>query len=145
MSTEEVARFLSSRMTRRSFIAQAAKLALAATGISVVGEHLARFTPTAEAGSHTCADSLWCGLCGTRCNDTACGGTAGLPCPSGSWQGNSWSFCCLLDGISSFVIDYIDCCGASNCGTKCWGNCPQNDWCSGAFYKCTVARVGAAC
>lgn len=152
MSLDQMPKWMARRTTRRSFLTQAGRLTLAMVGISVVGDHIGRFTPSAEATNHTCNDEVWCGLYGRRCNDSACGGGVST-CPNGYGDGGSWTACCNVAGNGT-LIRYIDCCSQDDatqpCGTLCQGPWQPN-WCGmiepglQLYYRCTKIQTIGTC
>lgn len=136
---------LAQRIPRRSFLGKAGAGLLGAVGITVLERGLPLLEPEAAEASDCadtgCSGAEWCGLCGRRCNNSNCQGTA-TSCPSGTTKAGYWSACCcfpFIGGCLRSVVRYYDCCKGS--GTHC--NAPR--CCNRISPPCTKTPTGAYC
>lgn len=161
---------LAQKISRRSFVGTAAGALMGAVGIVVIERP---FPPgkvtqvSAYHDSYPCNDSgcgssggcsgsvsVWCGLCGRRCDNNCSDGTATV-CPTGTTKVGFWTRCCKVFNSSPPVckiIRYYDCCKdeGTHCGTTrccnrpgCSSGTPGADYCDATNpqYYCTVYQI----
>jgi hypothetical protein len=172
---------LAQRVPRRSFMRKVGAGVLAGLGVSILEQNWPNFAPDPALASQ-CGDSffgcagsqcpgctanesgVWCGLCGVRCNNSDCGGTA-TSCPGFAPQAGGWTACCcvpFINGCLRLTVTYYDCCktvpGNPCPGPKCCnsddvvspqpaghGACPKGvlteAYCGGSPYWCTFYAI----
>jgi methylamine dehydrogenase light chain len=149
------------RISRRGVVARIGKLTLGIMGMSLVPSlPLDRtFTVEATGGSGLdCGDWRLCGMCGSFCaRRTSCcgGGTGGdmFICPGCTQREQFWFKCCTdpCDPGNRRLINYHDCCGATNASVGCTGDpceagCDREVYCaSGNAMRCTVIQDMGPC
>jgi hypothetical protein len=141
---------LAKKSTRRGVLAGMGRFLLRITGVVIIPLlPVDRIVPDASAQSGC---GLWslCGMCGTLCTCTGCGGSLGA-CPTGCPSSGMWSCCCAVNSMDCRTVHYYDCCeqgtacsacnGCQQCSNACYG---QSEWCgSGRYtYRCTIISVG---
>ena len=153
-----------SRVSRRSLLGKAVKLALALVGTQLLPA-LPVFKPEiAEAAVYTdCTDPALCGIQGRPCE--WCNSNGSSSCPAGTVSKFQWTYCCCFPwggGLACYNMSYRDCCvqGTSNptcpSAPACLDNHPTSgNWCynDGGYnspetpfaYVCTVVTQGTSC
>jgi hypothetical protein len=101
---EKTARYLGSRVTRRSFIGRTA------VALAVVGAGGIAFEP-----SPALASDCPCKVCG---DSTSCGGSYHHPCPMGTCAGGAWYVCTSICSGKSYT-KFQDCITTSDCHIYC--------------------------
>ncbi len=159
--SENSARSIARKSSRRGFIARVGTLILGGASIPLLpvarADHSARAPAPAESGDpHSCDYWRYCAIDGFLCD--CCGGTYNT-CPPGTTPSPiTWIGTCTnpVDG-KDYIISYNDCCGKSSCG-RCLCNRNEGDrpvyqppksndinWCAGSKadipYHCSTAVV----
>jgi len=183
---ERIAAYLrgwSQTVSRRGTLARAGRILLRLSGVTLIpllpldrrfevdaadrsesGDDLApgEDRPLVRRKVHYCR--WWtCGMCGTFCSTTCCGGTGGTSkCPSCSgamYQDGAWTGCCYDSCTTSCSnatrYAYYDCCattgtlarqctGSFDCGRACYPGFPA--YCNnGRIYSCTIVVAIGPC
>ncbi len=165
--TENSARALARRTTRRSVLGGLGSMLLGAASVPLLpvarGADLKRAgaPPNAQADDPSSCD-YWrhCAIDGYLCS--CCGGSQSMCPPGTDMSPVTWIGTCHNPGDGKdYVISYNDCCGKSSCG-RCFCNRNEGDstlfqpgrsndynWCSGNAkanipYHCSTARMVGA-
>jgi hypothetical protein len=141
-------------LSRRGLLARLGKLAMWATGISLVPLLPADRIGFAQTG---CSDWQLCGIYGNLCKSCCGQGALLFSCPGCTNVGAYWQRCCEnTQTCTSRMMRYYDCCGtkpgwtdaqAAACkGAWCERNTLQPAWCgTGQVYRCTYIYDAGPC